>query len=149
MTQYRNDLRCPVCLCEYNFKALAHQGIKQCPSCKTVLQPLLKRHDGYIQVNWQDMRTLAIYALRWSKIFDMNKQGDKDAHKALHNIISNLARFQPQGAPQIVPEKDAVYEGMKRLEVQKLGDIGEGDNMKMPFKKDASGHIISPFFRKF
>lgn len=142
-----NDLRCPVCLHEFNGKAMMKLGIKGCPVCKTVLQPLVMRQDGYIRVNWQDMRTLAIYAKRWSKIFDLRNKGDRDATAALKNIFIKLEKFRPVGAESLVPKRDPISDSLKRVEVSKGGAINIGDNITQDtFKRDQDGNIPSPFF---
>lgn len=143
----RYDLRCPVCLAEFSFKAMANSGIKDCPMCHTILQPLEVKHDGYIRVNWQDMRTLATYASRWSRVFDTKNKGDVDAIIALQNIIEGLSRFRPLGAEPIIPLKDPMRDGDKSIDVRKLAEINTGDNLS-GLKPGKDGKIVSPFFRR-
>lgn len=143
------DYRCPVCLSEYDLKAFAASGVKQCPACKTILQPLLVKQDGYVKANWQDLRTLAIYASRWARIFDLNRKGDQDALQALDNVLRGLQRYCPPGAEPIVPIHDAVREGVRRVEVQQLGAINTGDNIiPISLKPNKDGKIVSPFYKK-
>ena len=104
----KNDLRCPVCLAEFNQAAMQAAGVKGCPNCHTTLQPVLIAHDGYIKINWQDLRVLAIYAQRWSITFDLTNGGNRDSLKALQNIINKLRAYEPKGGPPLVPPMDAV-----------------------------------------
>lgn len=141
----KNDRRCPVCLHVFNAEAMMKLGKKGCPVCHTVLQPLETKYDGYIRINWQDIRTLAIYARRWSKIFDIKAAGDKDALAALQNIFNALSRFRPVGAQPLLPDKDIVADTLRRVEVKE----GGGMMIKQPEKTEPDGSIISPFFGKF
>lgn len=50
--------------------------------------------DGYIHVNWQDIRVLAIFAQRWIETFPPSK-GNDDAKTAVRNIVQRLYRFKP------------------------------------------------------
>lgn len=56
--QSNNDIRCPVCLAEFNATALLATNAKDCPNCHTLLYPMLIKHDGYVKLNWQDLRVL-------------------------------------------------------------------------------------------
>lgn len=147
----KNDLRCPVCLFEFNLAAMMAAGVRGCPSCKTSLQPLKISEDGYIKVNWQDLRVLAIYAQRWSITFDLANGGNRDALKALQNIIANLKRFEPKGAQPLVPTFDAI---MIERRGPELRMPSSGDNFEVVdfppnvWKPDHTGMIPSPFFKK-
>ncbi len=143
----KSDLRCPVCLCEYSFIAMANSGIKQCPSCNTVIQPQQMKFDGYVKMNWQDLRTLAVYAKRWSRIFDLSKKGDMDAARALENILANVRQYRPAGAEALVPSSDESNKPLRKVDVKKIGEIGIGDNMPIDLKPGADGKIVSPFFK--
>ncbi len=59
-------------------------------------------HDGYIKVNWQEMRVLVIYAKRWAMAFDLANRTNQDAVKALNNIVLHLEQYQPKGAETFV-----------------------------------------------
>lgn len=143
-----NDMRCPVCLLEWNKLAMQAVGIKVCPQCKTSIPALEIANDGYIKANWQDLRVLAIYAKRWAQVFNLKKQGDRDALQALDNILVNIQRFKPKNAIDLVPPHDDVIIGViERHEnppmvqiVKEVTDHKAG--------KDSNGNITSPYFYK-
>ncbi len=103
--QTKNEVRCAVCLKEFLLKKT-----KECPNCKTEIHPLLIKEDGYIKINWQDMRVLSTYAVRWATCFDLTKKGNADAAKALSNILVNIKNFRPTGAEKLVDENDKIVE---------------------------------------
>ena len=142
-----NDCRCAVCLAE--FRAINYQKTNTCPLCHTIVPPLQMAHDGYVKLNWQDLRVLAIYAQRWSTHFDLNKKGNQDALRALNNIIQSLRHYQPEGAPPIVPSTDVVIlEGSIRPKPPKKASPEIGFDEKAEIKPDANGNIPSPFYKK-
>lgn len=139
MGEKSHDMRCPVCLSEWNQSDLMSAGIKTCPHCKTIIQPLKIEHDGYIFINWQDLRVLAIYSKRWASMFDMTQKGNQDAVQALENILEGIRRYQPTGTPQLTPPLDTVIlHGAPKLEEENI----------LEWKRDATGKIISPFFKR-
>jgi hypothetical protein len=138
----KNDLRCPVCLAEYNSVEMAHAGIKHCPACKTVIQPMRIEHDGYIKINWHNIRVLANYARRWTLTFDIASKGNRDAIQALLNIINALSVYRPKQAEPIVPQIDPVMEGyVQQVEYTEPEGVIE-------LKADHTGNIPSPWFKK-
>lgn len=137
----KHDQRCPVCLSEFNSQEMRQAGFKSCPVCKTTLQPLTISHDGYIRINWQDMRVLAIYARRWSMGFDLTKKGNRDAIQALENIIANLSKYKPNMSEPIVPAVDAFIVGNMQAEYNL-------DNVPLNLKPDHTGMIPSPFYKR-
>lgn len=158
-----NDLRCPVCQATWNQEALMRIGIKGCPHCKTVIEPLLISQDGYIKVNWQDLRVLAIYAWRWTQVFDTRKKGDVDAIIAFQNILDALAKYQPKDGAPIIPFDnvrpdpsiiDAIMAEIKMAEMNakpKHPERKEEMNFiikQEDLKPNAEGKIPSPFIKK-
>ena len=142
----KNNLRCPLCLAEFNHEAI-RGGI--CPHCKESVKPLAMEHDGYIQVNWQDMRMLAIYANRWAAGFE-DTHGNRMAKRALLNIFNKLQRFQPPNAQPLLPPVDPVIEEMfqriqaerKKIKIEPLPETGE-----IKLTPDEKGNIVSPFYK--
>lgn len=106
--QQKNDKRCPCCQAEWNSNALKASGLKGCPHCRTVLEPLKVIEDGYVHLNWQDLRVLVLYAKRWSKIFDTNNRTSLDAIQALNNIIAKVQVHRPETGALLIPEQDIV-----------------------------------------
>lgn len=104
----KNDMRCPACLTEWNKVSLQMAGLRGCPKCKTALEPLKIEEDGYIHVNWQDMRMLVLYAKRWSKIFDRKNRVSNDAIMALDNIVAKIQSYRPENGALLIPENDIV-----------------------------------------
>ncbi len=145
----KNDFRCPVCLVEFSMPTPKEESSAGCPFCKTILRPMLTRHDGYVNINWQDLRTLAIYSKRWASLFDLAKKGDQDSRKALENIIDKLKKFRPVDAELLTPERDQIADSMRRVEPD-TGMIHIPDNNVnlADMKPDEKGNIVSPFFRK-
>ena len=152
----KNDLRCPVCLLEWNLAAMQAAGVIGCPSCHTKIQPLKISEDGYIKINWQDLRVLAIYAQRWSITFDLQNGGNRDALRALQNILNNLRNYQPRNAQPLTPPFDAIIvKGGPPMRGAPI-DLFEGELVVDEFthvtadmlKPDHTGMIPSPFFKK-
>jgi hypothetical protein len=154
----KNDLRCPVCLLEFNQAAMMAAGVKGCPGCTTALQPMKVSEDGYIKINWQELRTLAIYAQRWSITFDLKNGGNRDSLKALQNILAGLRKYEPIGGQPLVPPFDAVV-----IERNAEGGISipgpepqDGEPVKLQIvrnpdtslKPDHTGFIPSPFYKR-
>lgn len=100
-----NDIRCPVCLVEFN-----HYEIKratECPNCHTQVGAYMKVNDGYIKINWQELRILVAYSIRWMATIDMTKRGNRDMAIALNNIILQLNKFKPPyGLPIAINEEN-------------------------------------------
>jgi len=101
MTIYgKNDIRCSVCLREFNTAQLKSEGLFNgtCPICGTGIKPHKMAEDGYVKVNWQELRVLAIYARRWADTFDRRPLGNLQAITVLENILKRLERYKPPGA---------------------------------------------------
>lgn len=151
--QQKPDVRCPVCLKEFNQANLQHAGVKSCPFCKTSLQWLDIAHDGYIHINWQNLRVLAIYAQRWANMWDMSKPGNMHALQALENIFKHLAQYQPASSPPLLLQQDArignntmvgkITITRKKMALEESFDPITSERLK----PDASGKILSPFFK--
>jgi len=101
----------------------------QCPNCHTWVPPMKKSEDGYIKVNWQDIRVLAIYAQRWAATFPTENDDDKKAIVALNKIIAKIAQYRPPTGGDLDPALNAPPV-MEAIEDRKIRGIP------------------SPFFRK-
>lgn len=101
-----NDIRCPVCYVEFNEWAIKQEGHKVCPNCKSTVTPLLKSQDGYVYVNWGQLRIMATYAKRWTTLIDIRKKGNWDMVQALDVFIKSLGFYKPNGALQLILEDD-------------------------------------------
>lgn len=158
-----NDLRCPVCLATWNQEVLMKIGIKSCPHCKTVIEPLLISQDGYIKINWQDLRVLAIYAWRWTQMFDRTRKGDVDAIIVFENILKHLSQYQPKDGAPIIPIQKAVPD--PAIVAAIMGQLRKVEMLPKPkhpepkvemtfeikqedLKPNAEGKIPSPFIKK-
>jgi hypothetical protein len=147
-----NDMRCPVCLLEFNSEEMKRAGVRGCAKCHTSIPPIYLAHDGYVKVNWQDLRVLAIYAQRWSIGFDLRNKGNQDALKALENIINHLRQYKPKNAAPIVPLVDVVrVRGDAEHDVKNI-PIQFNIHIPLPkryeWKPDHTGFIPSPFYQK-
>lgn len=142
----KNDLRCPVCLFEYQSAAMRAASIKGCPSCHTSLTPQLLREDGWVRVNWQDLRALAIYAQRWSITFDLSNSGNRDSLRALQNIFGKLRQYEPKGSQPLTPAMDAV---VVRSTKDANGELTiEIESSITELKADHTGLVPSPFYQR-
>ena len=104
-TNKKNDIRCPVCLKEFFHGDITEEG-KPCPNCKSRTGFEILEHDGYIKINWQQLRVLVAYSSRWLRQFDPNKQGNPDAVKAFNNLVERLKQYQPEGGLPIIVDED-------------------------------------------
>ena len=95
--------RCPVCL--EDFDTIRKSKPYTCEYCGTRIPPLETALDGYIRVNWQDMRVLVIYARRWASMFDLTRRGNQDAARMLGNITGQVKTFRPQDGEKIEDDK--------------------------------------------
>jgi hypothetical protein len=94
--QPKKDIRCAVCRAEFVSSLLKENQTKECPVCKTLIPPLKIADDGYVMLNWQDIRVLAIYAQRWAGRFDMTSKGNVDSIQVLKGIVEHLKIYQPK-----------------------------------------------------
>lgn len=140
----KNDMRCPACLAEWSKASLKMAGLKGCPHCKTVLEPLKIAEDGYVHVNWQDMRVLVLYAKRWSKIFDMSNRVSNDAVMALDNIVKNIQNHRPESGALLIPENDIVV--IERVIKQNLTGQPVVELTIKHAKEEEVEKIPSPYF---
>lgn len=90
-----HNVKCYICLNTCNFEEVIAAKIIGCPNCGTQVPPMKLNEFGYIHVNWQDIRVLAIYAQRWAETFPKDIKGNIDHVQALKNIVGNLQRFRP------------------------------------------------------
>jgi hypothetical protein len=142
------DLRCGVCLFEYTLAEV--KGKRACPNCGNVLGFLQLSQDGYVRVNWHDLRILATYARRWTIHFDMTKAGNRFAVLALDNILESLEAFKPKGAKDLVEpaEEKKIIDDQERARTAYLTRPADAIAPELLFKKDATGQIPSPFFKR-
>lgn len=153
----KKDMRCAVCTAEFRADELKLAGVKACPNCGSTMAPLKVSQDGYIKINWQDLRTLAIYAKRWSGVFPTNSKGNRDALLALQVILKALEKYRPKDAMPLVPIDDVVVVTPigRNQKIQlppiamegRMEDQFDGD-APLVWEKDSMGRIKSPFFRK-
>ena len=139
-----DDMRCTLCSKEWNDVSAHAAGLHGCPYCKTMVQAQKISEDGYIKVNWQDLRMLSIFATRWSKLFDMRFQVNIDALAALQNIISKLEKYQPKGGGVLVPADD--IEVIRRAVPNTDGEVEIEVHHKQP--SVVPDGIPSPYFIK-
>lgn len=108
MIERKKGLRCVLCRFEASKEEVLKYppGIIGCPNCGTKLNPMKIEHDIEVSLNWQDIRLLAIYAKRWTTVFDKNNLSEKQSIQALDDLIARLAKYQPEGAqPLTVPKE--------------------------------------------
>lgn len=144
----KSDSRCQVCNAEWNSFALKQSGLRGCPNCKSLLQPMKIEEDGYIHVNWQEVRVLAIYANRWSQIFDLNTKITDEAKVVLHNILHKLETYRPEQGDLLIPRNDilqmerSVRDNAKGQPVIELTITSVKEVTKVPMQKG----VPSPYF---
>ena len=142
----KKDIRCQVCLTEFNKAELKAKMLageveetQLCPACGTHLGPMLIKDDINIMVNWQELRILTILAKRYSREHAGNRP-EGDARKSLDNIIEKLSKYKPADSPlPLMTEAD-------------LAPITVDQNVEIPeeFKnKLDDGSILSPFMTNF
>lgn len=125
-----------MCLAEFYNSDLIHKGLKACPNCGTVIPPQKISEDGFVKVNWQELRVLATYAKRWASTFS-NLPTDQDMIKALDNTIMNLARYTPHGGlPIIQPDQF-----MQKPPEKTIPQVAQQE------EKQPDGRIKSPFYQ--
>lgn len=95
----KNDIRCMVCRGEFILSVLKEKGLQTCPNCNTRIKPMRIVDDGYIKINWEDIRLIAIYAQRWADRFDTKNTSNMEYIKILSNIINIIQKYQPRNNP--------------------------------------------------
>lgn len=142
----KSDIRCQVCLLEYHSSDVIQQGLKACPNCGTMLPPQLIAEDGYVKVNWQELRVLAIYAKRWSQIFDLNIPADREYMQALQNILGKFEKYRPRNGQPLTLPNDTVVISREPPPPNQQGEVRTIP--KLPEQKPKPRGIPSPFFGK-
>lgn len=137
-----NDIRCPVCLSEWNLADVTAQGHKNCPQCHTPIMPMKISEDGYVKLNWQDVRVLAQYARRWTVFFDRKNKSDVDAIIALNHIVAKLQMCMPKDALPLFPQHEVI-----EIKQGRPPDMLD-ETKPIELTPDATGNIPSPFIRK-
>lgn len=95
-----------VCQSEFELAVLKERNEQTCPTCKTRMRPMRIANDGYIKINWEEIRLMAIYAQRWTEKFDKTNQGNMDYIKALNNIVSKIQLYQPKTSMSLDPKEE-------------------------------------------
>lgn len=113
-----NDIRCHVCLQYFNLYEVQKSKVVGCPNCKTLVPPLQVINDGYIKINWQELRVLATYARRWAMTFSPDKKGNVDAVIALENTITGIAKFRPRNAAPLLADEEVKEPPSKHLPIK-------------------------------
>lgn len=143
MTNNVNDVRCIVCLTEYDSReAVRINSHPCCPNCKSGFIPMKIQHDGFIKVNWQELIMVMTYAVRYTKTFDTSHIMARDARRAIKQIYERLEKSKPIGEHPLVEPKDEI-----RAEFTDRIDLIEFSPEDMKFNKDDEGRIISPFYQ--
>ena len=142
-------MRCPVCLALFDWQAQQENHTEGCPVCKTTLHPMMLVHDGYVQINWQEMRMLCTFANRWMAGFQNTKE-NQDTLKAFVNLLNRITKNQPPGVQPLVPNIDPVIvEMQEKLKQQRQKEVVElPKDAPINLAPNADGKIISPFFKK-
>jgi len=92
-----------MCTAEFNQTALFLAKVKCCPNCGSKQIPLKISEDGYVKLNWQEIRILSIYAQRWAATFDTEIKGNREALIILNRIIKDLYKYKPLNAANLDP----------------------------------------------
>lgn len=74
------------------------------------MHPVAIAHDGYVKLNWEDVRTLCIYAQRWADQYDTSNLENLDHVRTLKNIVDSLKIYQPKNSEGLDPVKDPIRE---------------------------------------
>ena len=140
----KNDLRCPVCLHDFSSAELRvtnPDGIL-CPRCHNEVRMRLVTEDGYIRMNWEDLRLLCIYAERWASQFDLTNKGNQAMVIILGNIIRQLNKSKPAGSLFLTNPDDPVVIANSK----KVANLGTIARFKPP--RDKPNGIRSPYYQK-
>lgn len=149
----KNDLRCCVCLSEFRLADTQKLTERKCPNCGTQIPPQMINEDGYVKLNWQDLRVLAMYSRRWATMFDLTKSGNRHAITALENIINKILPFQPKTAKPLLPPTEVIVidkpqeQLPQKIDIQVMKPALSWEEWKNK-NKDQQGNVVSPFFRK-
>lgn len=140
----KKDLRCPVCYGEFTLSEV--QGRDRCKLCKSPVPMLIISQDGYIRVNWEDLRVLVTYSRRWSGHFDMANEYTRMMVFALDKIIDNLRSFRPEGAKLIMDAREEKAIRDHQHAAARVAVEGRQVAVKAgTFEKDEEGRILSPY----
>lgn len=126
------------------------QGMKKCARCESTVPMLVISQDGYVHVNWQDLRVLVTFARRWSKHFDMTRDHSYFTVMTLDRIINDLREYQPRGAKDLMDETEeqTIIQAQERARTNYLVKPADARPIKDMLKKGENGLILSPFFKK-
>jgi len=87
-----------VCRSEFVATVVRQANEPTCPNCKTNISPMHIVNDGYIKLNWEEIRLVAIYAQRWANGFDTSNTFNLEYTRALRNVITQIQQYMPRGA---------------------------------------------------
>lgn len=76
------------CIC--NFELDSFDGLNYCPNCGTSYPPLGVEDDVMLKINWQELRTLIIWAERWAG------RGAKEFPDMLRFVYAAAKRLKTQ-----------------------------------------------------
>lgn len=105
--QNNYDVQCYICSSQWNAEIVLSARVVGCPKCGTQIPPMRLYEFGYVHVNWQDIRVLAIYAQRWVETFRTDREQDKGNREAvitLNKIIEKLYKFKPPTGGNLDPD---------------------------------------------
>jgi hypothetical protein len=88
--------RCVLCEYEYSQAEVA-QGLKHCPGCGSTGIPCNPAFDLTVNINWQELRILAVWAENWARQRSENQ--DYEGLKAVHCIVHRLEEQYPDLYP--------------------------------------------------
>lgn len=129
--------RCAVC--QHSIEQWERRGKIGCPKCGTMRELLLVAEDGFVRVNWQDLRLIIELAYktvdRTSMHMIKEKREVRDEIIAFEQVVRNLTRFQPRGSR-------ALYERKRRT--QYLLEFNDRADMTV----QADGTVPSPYYIK-
>ena len=84
--------RCILCPFEVDESELT-DDITCCPGCGTKYIPLSEKYDVDIKINWQELRTLVIWAERWAAEYN---QSDPEMTNCVRACADRLGKQKPE-----------------------------------------------------
>jgi DNA-directed RNA polymerase subunit RPC12/RpoP len=90
-------------LCSNSFTESQLVGANACPSCGTRSLPMSPDDDVTLNINWHELRILAIWAENWARQCDAAAKDKPDHENMLLSVMTIAARLERQ-----YPEKPKV-----------------------------------------
>lgn len=87
---------CTVCGERFTVAAIQAHGKPSCPTCGNEGVPCADTNDVAIEINWQELRCLGIWASNWVEQFS---DQDPKAKTAVHAILRRIQRQYPDKPP--------------------------------------------------